>query len=50
VEKEYKFDPEPSPTQFGQGREGLADLATHIRRGKGAPRAFQSHRAPFLKI
>jgi hypothetical protein len=36
VEKKYKFDPEPSPTRFGQGEEGLADLATRIRRGRGA--------------
>jgi hypothetical protein len=36
VEREYEFDPEPSPTRFGQGEEGLADLATHIRRA-GAP-------------
>jgi hypothetical protein len=42
VEKEYEFDPEPSPTRFGQGEEGLADLATHIRRGRGALRALQA--------
>jgi hypothetical protein len=46
VEKEYEFDTEPSPTRFGKGEEGLADLATHIRRGKGVPRVSLSHHAP----
>jgi hypothetical protein len=46
VEKEYEFDPEPSPTRFGKGEEGLADLATHIRRGRGIPRFSLNHRAP----
>jgi hypothetical protein len=49
VEKEYEFDPKPSPTRFGKGKEGLADLVTHTRRGWGAPRATPSHHAPLLK-
>jgi hypothetical protein len=50
VEKEYEFDPEPSTTRFGQEKEGMADLAIHIRRGRGAPRATPSHRAPLPKL
>jgi hypothetical protein len=49
VEKEYEFDPEASPTRFGQGKQGLADLATHIRRDRGAPRGTPSHHAPLSK-
>jgi hypothetical protein len=42
VEKEYEFDPEPSPTRFGQGEEGLVDLAIHIRRGRAPQGELQA--------